>query len=74
MITQAALCALIGYSLGMLVALLLSKASVHSAMPIVVSPYLAVGLLVLTVGMAGIAAAAAIMKVMEIDPATVFAR
>jgi putative ABC transport system permease protein len=73
-ITQAALCAVIGYALGMVVALLLSRASLHSAMPIVVSPYLAIGLLVLTVGMAGIAAAAAIVKVMEIDPATVFSR
>jgi putative ABC transport system permease protein len=73
-ITQAALCAIIGYSLGMFVALMLARASANSVMPIVLTPWLGVGLLVLTVGMASIAAAAAIMKVMGIDPATVFAR
>lgn len=72
--TQAALCAIIGYALGMLVAMVLSRASVHSAMPIVLSPHLAGALLVLTVAMSAVAAAAAIMKVMEIDPATVFSR
>jgi putative ABC transport system permease protein len=72
--TQAALCAVIGYTLGMIVALLLARASLETAMPIVLTPFLAGSLLVLTVGMSAIAAAAAILKVMEIDPASVFAR
>ena len=73
-ITQAALCAVIGYTLGMFFAMLLVRASQETAMQIVVSPFLAVGLFMLTVGMAGIAAAAAIVKVMDIDPASVFSR
>lgn len=73
-ITQAALCAIIGYVLGMFFAMMLVRASQDTAMQIVVSPFLAVGLFVLTVGMAAIAAAAAIVKIMDIDPASVFAR
>ncbi|MDO9382955.1 MAG: ABC transporter permease [Hyphomicrobiaceae bacterium] len=73
-ITQAALCAVIGYTLGMIFAMILVRASQETAMQIVVSPFLAIGLFMLTVGMAGIAAAAAIVKVMDIDPASVFSR
>lgn len=73
-ITQAALCAVIGYSLGMFVAMMLARASEDTAMQIIVSPVLAVGLFFLTVGMAAIAAVAAIVKIMDIDPASVFAR
>lgn len=73
-LTQAALCALIGYGFGISVAVMLARASLDTPMPIIVTPFLAAGLFVLTVGMAGIAAAAAILKVMEIDPASVFSR
>jgi putative ABC transport system permease protein len=70
--TQAAICALIGYGIGMGLSLVLSWLSLDSPMPIVVSPWLASGLLVLTGLMAIVAALGAIVKLMGIDPATVF--
>lgn len=73
-LAQAAICALIGYGIGLLLSLFLSWLSLDSPMPIVVSPLLATGLLVLTAGMAGIAAVGAIVKLMGVDPVTVFAR
>lgn len=73
-IAQAALCAVIGYALGMLLSMMLARASEETAIQIVVSPYLAAGLFLLTLGMAAVAATAAIFKVMEIDPAIVFSR
>lgn len=73
-LTQAAICAAIGYAIGMFVALLLSWLSLSSPMPIVVSPLLAGGLAALTLGMSAIAATGAIVKLMDVDPATVFSR
>ena len=46
----------------------------NSALPIIMTPGLAVGLLALTVFMCAISALPAIMKVTRIDPAMVFAR
>ncbi|MDX2155674.1 MAG: ABC transporter permease [Hyphomicrobiaceae bacterium] len=71
---QAALSAAIGYGLGMTLALAIIEASKNTALPIIMTPGLAVGLLVLTVFMCAISALAAIMKVTRIDPAMVFAR
>ncbi|MGE3918271.1 MAG: ABC transporter permease [Hyphomicrobiaceae bacterium] len=71
---QAALSAAIGYGLGMAIALAIIHASKNSALPIIMTPGLAAGLLVLTVFMCAISALAAIMKVTRIDPAMVFAR
>ena len=71
---QAALSAAIGYALGMAIALAIIEASKNSALPIIMTPGLAAGLLVLTVFMCAISALAAIMKVTRIDPAMVFAR
>jgi len=45
-----------------------------SALPIVITPELMVGLFVLTVVMCIVSAIAAIMKVTRIDPAMVFTR
>jgi len=48
--------------------------SQHTALPIIMTPGLAAGLLALTIFMCAISALAAIMKVTRIDPAMVFAR
>jgi len=73
-LTQAGLSAVIGYSLGMVIALLIVLASQGSALPIVMTPGLALGLFALTLFMCAISALSAIVKVTKIDPATVFSR
>lgn len=71
---QAALSAAIGYGLGMGIAMAIIEFSKNTALPIIMTPGLATGLLVLTVFMCAISALAAIAKVTRIDPAMVFAR
>jgi putative ABC transport system permease protein len=73
-LTQAGLSAVIGYLLGMVIALLIVLASQGSALPIVMTPQLAFGLFALTLFMCAISALSAIVKVTKIDPATVFSR
>lgn len=71
---QAALSAALGYALGMVIALTIIYFSQNTALPIIMTPGLAAGLLALTIFMCAISALAAIMKVTRIDPAMVFAR
>jgi putative ABC transport system permease protein len=71
---QAALSAAIGYALGMMIAMAIIYFSQNTALPIIMTPGLAAGLLALTIFMCAISALAAIMKVTRIDPAMVFAR
>lgn len=73
-LTQAGLSAVLGYALGMAIALPVILLSQNSALPIIMTPWLAVGLFALTVFMCAVSAIAAIMKVTKIDPAMVFAR
>ena len=73
-LAQAGLSAVLGYILGMAIALIIVYLSEHTALPIVMTPALAVLLLVLTVAMCAISALSAIGKVMRIDPAMVFNR
>ena len=73
-IWQAILNAVIGFSLAALVGAAVVRATAASALPIVITPELAVGLFVLTVVMCIISAIAAITKVTRIDPAQVFTR
>lgn len=73
-LTQAGLSAVIGYLLGMAIAILIVAASQGSALPIVMTPQLAIGLFALTLSMCAISALSAIVKVTKIDPATVFSR
>ncbi|MEQ1711443.1 MAG: FtsX-like permease family protein, partial [Hyphomicrobium sp.] len=73
-LTQAGLSAVIGYLLGMAIAILIVAASQGSALPIVMTPQLAFGLFALTLAMCAISALSAIVKVTKIDPATVFSR
>ncbi len=71
---QAALSAIIGYVLGMAIAMIVVAFSEQTALPIIMTPELASGLFALTLGMCAISAMAAIMKVTKIDPVMVFAR
>jgi len=73
-IWQAILNAIIGFSLAALVGAAVVRATAASALPIVITPELSVGLFILTVVMCIISAIAAIMKVTRIDPAQVFTR
>ena len=65
---------MLGYVLGMTIALTIVYLSEQTALPIVMTPALAALLLGLTVGMCAISAMSAIGKVMRIDPAMVFNR
>src|SRR5262249_43065852 len=71
---QAGLSAVLGYGLGMAIALTIVNLSEHTALPIVMSPMLAALLLGLTFAMCAISSLSAIGKVMRIDPAMVFNR
>jgi putative ABC transport system permease protein len=73
-LAQAGMSALLGYALGMIIALIIVYAAQGSALPIMMTPALAFGLLVLTLAMCAISAISAIFKVTKIDPATVFTR
>jgi putative ABC transport system permease protein len=73
-LAQAALSAVLGYILGMAIAVTIVTLSEATALPIVMTWPLAGLLLGLTVGMCAISAITAIGKVMRIDPAMVFNR
>lgn len=73
-LAQAGLSAVIGYVLGMAIALLVLYASRNSSLPLVMTPGLAFWLFALTLFMCSISALSAIVKVTKIDPATVFSR
>ena len=71
---QAALSAVFGYVLGMTIAMVVVAFSETTALPILMTPELAVALFVITVGMCAVSAVSAIMKVTRMDPAMVFNR
>jgi putative ABC transport system permease protein len=73
-LAQAALSAVLGYALGMIIAMTVVYMSEQTPLPIIMTPGLAALLLGLTVGMCAISALSAIGKVMRIDPAVVFNR
>jgi putative ABC transport system permease protein len=73
-LAQAGLSAVLGYVLGMAIALTIVYLSEHTALPILMTPPLAALLLGLTLVMCAISAISAIAKVMRIDPAMVFNR
>jgi len=73
-LSQAGMSAVLGYTLGMIIALWVVWGSQATALPIVMTPMLAVSLFVLTLTMCAISAVSAIVKVTKIDPATVFSR
>lgn len=71
---QAMISALIGYTIGMILALTVIWASRDTTLNIVMTPGLAAALFGVTIGMCAIAAVSAIFKVTRIDPAGVFSR
>lgn len=71
---QAILSALLGYALGISLALAVVRLAKGSTLNVVMTPQLAAWMLALTVGMCVIAAISAIFKVTRIDPAGVFNR
>jgi len=73
-LAQAGISAVIGYILGISIALTVLYFSRNTALPLVMTPGLAFWLFTLTVGMCAISALSAIVKVTKIDPATVFNR
>jgi putative ABC transport system permease protein len=73
-LTQAALSAVFGYILGMAIAMVVVAFSEATALPIIMTPELAVALFLITVAMCAISAVSAIMKVTKMDPAMVFNR
>lgn len=73
-LSQAALSAVIGYALGMSIALGVLYLAKNLYLPLIMTPGLAFWLFALTAGMCAISALSAIVKVTKIDPATVFAR
>ena len=73
-IWQAILSAVIGFSLAAGIGALIVRLTAESALPIMMTPGLTLGLFLLTVVMCIASAIAAIIQVMRIDPAVVFAR
>ena len=71
---QALLSAVIGYAAGITLSVLVVAASQSTTLNIVMTPKLALGLFIVTVGMCVFAALSAIFKVTRIDPAGVFSR
>ena len=73
-LVQAIVSAVIGFTIGIAVSLVVAQFSEVTPMPIVLTPLLAVLLLGATVAMCATSAIASIFKVTKIDPAMVFAR
>jgi putative ABC transport system permease protein len=73
-VAQAGLSAVLGYILGMIIALGVIAASQKTPLPIIMTPGLAGLLFALTLGMCLISAISAIFKVTKLDPAMVFSR
>lgn len=71
---QAVLSGLIGYLLGIALAFGVIHAAQDSKLNVIMTPELAIGLFIVTVGMCVFAAISAIIKVVRIDPAVVFSR
>jgi putative ABC transport system permease protein len=73
-VCQALLSAVIGFSIAALIGAAIVQLTAATALPIVITPELIVGLFLLTVVMCIGAAIAAIVQVTRIDPAMVFTR
>jgi putative ABC transport system permease protein len=73
-LAQAGVSAVLGYVLGMLIALTVVAFSERTALPILMTPTLATWLFIITLGMCAVSAVSAIVKVTKIDPAMVFNR
>jgi putative ABC transport system permease protein len=73
-ICQAVLSAVIGFCIAAGIGLLVVRATAETALPIMITPALTLGLFTLSVVMCVLSAVGAIAKIMRLDPATVFTR
>jgi putative ABC transport system permease protein len=73
-IYQALLNAVIGFCIATSIGAIVVQMTAKSALPIVITPWLIVGLSALTVVMCVVSAIGAILRVLHTDPATVFMR
>jgi putative ABC transport system permease protein len=73
-LVQALLSAIVGFSIAASIGLTLVAATADTALPVVMTPALTLGLFILTVAMCTIAAISAIRVVTRIDPSVVFAQ
>jgi putative ABC transport system permease protein len=73
-IWQALINAVIGFTIAAAIGIVIVRMTAESALPILMTPGLTIGLFALTVFMCVISAISAIIKVMRIDPAMVFTR
>ena len=73
-IRQALLSAVIGFSIAAAAGAVIVSATADSALPVVMTPLLTLGLFMLTVVMCVVSASFAIVQVIRIDPAVVFSR
>jgi putative ABC transport system permease protein len=73
-IFQALLSAVIGFCIAAGIGLIIVDATAESALPVIMTPMMSVGLLLLTIIMCVMSATSAIVKVTRIDPAMVFTR
>ncbi len=71
---QALLSAVVGFLIAAGIGLIIVYLTANTALPVIMTPGLMVGLLVLTVVMCAVSAISAILEVMRIDPAMVFTR
>jgi putative ABC transport system permease protein len=71
---QALLSAIIGFSIAAAIGLIIVNATANSALPIIMTPLMSMGLFLLTVVMCVFSAISAIVQVMRVDPAVAFAR
>jgi putative ABC transport system permease protein len=73
-ICQALLSAIVGFCIAAGIGLMIVQATAESALPVLMTPVMTVGLFLLTVVMCVLSAIFAIVQVIRIDPAVVFAR
>lgn len=73
-LVQAGLSAVVGYVLGMAIAMIVTLFSEQTALPIIMTPGLAAFLFGITLFMCAVSAVSAIVKVTKLDPAMVFSR
>ena len=73
-LAQAVLCAAAGSAFGALVGLLVVAFSAETAMPVVLTPSLSLLILAITLLMCCGGAVSAVLKIMRLDPASVFTR
>ena len=71
-ICQALISAVVGFSLAAGIGLIIVKSTAETALPIVMTPELTLGLFLLTVLMCVVSAVSAIVQVLRIDPAAAF--